>query len=268
MTITSIAGRCSHQYAHERFSPEEQRNAERAANLFRSTLELPTEDRHFWDPGYSRGHLDESTLWQLAAGVHKPRCFMQPETIRLPSVYLGLLVDCSGSMSGGYISRARTLALAFAKALDGHPKCKVSVAGHTERRGKVLLYMIKRSDQELNPEAFGSLTAQSGNLDAYALQAYARTIAKDMQDFDSGLIGLICDGEPCHSKQAMQDAIVQVRKDHRLHTVGIGIGGDMNDKICTQLYGAGNYIIAGNPMDCLPNLATKLNRFIAQVAPV
>ncbi len=268
MTITSITGRCSNEYAFRRFSSEESRNADMAANLFRSSLELPTEDRHFWDPGYSRGHLDESTLWQLAAGVHKPRCFMQAETIRIPAMYLGLLVDCSGSMSGHYISRARTLALAFAKALDGHPKCKVSVAGHTERQGKVLLYVIKRSDQELNPEAFNSLTAQSGNLDAYALQAYARTIAKDMADFDTGLIGLICDGEPCHSKQAMQEAIVQVRKDHRLHTVGIGIGGSMNDNICTKLYGEGNYIIANDPMQCLPELATKLNRFIAQVAPV
>lgn len=268
MTITSITGRCNNYHAFERFSPTESRNADTAAALFRSTLELPTEDRHFWDPGYSRGHLDESTLWQLAAGVHRPRCFMQPETIRLPAVYLGLLVDCSGSMSGNCITRARTLALAFAKALDGHPKCKVSVAGHTERSGKVLLYLIKRPDQPLNPEAFNSLTAQSGNLDAYALQVYARTIAKDMADYDSGLIALICDGEPCHSKQAMQDAVVQVRKDHRLHTVGIGVGGGMNDEICTKLYGEGNYIIANDPMQCLPELATKLNRFIAQVAPV
>lgn len=270
MTITTLVGRSDHRdHCYSRFSSTELSRAARAADYFRGSLDLPTEDRHYWDPGHTRGDLDETALWQIAGGVPKPRCFRQSETIQLPSVFLGLLVDCSGSMScGSRMSRARTLALAFATALEDHPKCKTTVAGHTERNGKVLLYVIKNPHQSLNADAFGSLTAQSGNLDAYALQAYGRHISKQMGDHDTGLIALICDGEPCHSDQAMRDAMAQVRRDHKLHTIGLGVGGDMNEKRCEQLYGKDNYIIVDDPMNSLPMLATKINRFISQIAPV
>lgn len=265
MAITYRPGRC------ERFHPYDGRElaaATRAAGFLRASLDLPTEDRHYLDPGYTRGHLDESSLWQIASGIERPRCFQQPETIQLPAIFLSLLVDCSGSMHGKEMSRARSLALAFARALDGHPKCRVSVAGHTERGGKVLLFVVKDPNGPLNEEAFGSLNAQSGNLDAYALQAYAKRIASQMGEHDTGMIALICDGEPCHSAKAMRDAMEQVRRDHKLHTLGIGVGSCMNDSQCTDLYGENNYVIAADPLDTLPMLATKVNRFIAKLAPV
>jgi hypothetical protein len=270
MTISTRIGRLDRAGCYSTYASDELSNAHRAADYFRSSLELPTEDRHFWDPGHTRGHLDEDSLWQIAGGVPRPRCFRQSETVQIPSVFLGLLVDCSGSMtSGRRMSRARTLALAFARSLEGHPKCHVSVAGHTERNGKVILYLVKHPMQPLNEDAFGSLTCQSGNLDAYALQAYGRMISKQMGDHDTGMIGLICDGEPCHSARAMTEAMEQVRHDYRLHTIGIGIGGDMNHDHCRRLYGSDdNYIIASDPMDSLPQLATKINTFIGKLAPV
>jgi hypothetical protein len=265
MAITTRAGR------HERFAPYADRElaaAGKAASFLRATLDLPSEDRHYWDPGYTRGQLDESSLWQIASGITSPRCFQQPETVQLPAIFLSLLVDCSGSMAGTEMSRARSLALAFARALDGHPKCKVSVAGHTERGGDVQLFIVKSPTGPLVERAFGSLNAQSGNLDAYALQAYAKHIASQMGDHDTGMIALICDGEPCHSPQAMREAMEQVRRDHKLHTLGIGVGSCMSTRQCDELYGENNYVIAEDPLDTLPMLATKVNRFIARLAPV
>lgn len=271
MTITTVLGRPSgHSNSRGLFnpySPREKEQAETISTYFRNSLDLPTEDRHYWDPGHRTGTLDEGALWQVAGGMARPRCFQQAELVRVPSIFLGLLIDCSGSMAGNEITRARVLAQAFATALHGHPKCRVSVAGHTERNGRVLLYIVKRAKDPLNLEAFGTLTAQSGNMDAYALQAYGRYIHQDMEDIDTGMIALICDGQPCHSSELMLEAIKQVRHDYRLHTIGIGIGGGMDEDMCTALYGADNYIIAADPVDSLPVLATKLNAFIARIAP-
>lgn len=272
MTITTINGRPSCSGGGDRlylpYKANELSQSETVAAYFRSSLDLPTEDREFWDPGYRSGHLDESSLWQVAGRVNNPRCFAQAEKVQVPSIYLGLLVDCSGSMGGREITRARILANAFASSLDGHPKCRVSVAGHTERNGRVLLYIVKDPHQRLDTRALGCLTAQSGNMDGYALQAYGRYIHKQMQDHDTGMIALICDGQPCHSAELMQNAMAQVRRDYSLHTIGIGVGSGMGEEQCRELYGEGNYIIAGDPVDSLPMLATRINAFIAKLAPV
>lgn len=266
MTVTIKNGRCGDRF--HPYSPREVSDANKAATYFRAGLDLPSEDRPYWDPGYTRGQLDESSLWQIASGMQRPRCFQQAETVQLPTIFLSLLVDCSGSMSGTEMTRARLLALAFARALHDHPKCRVSVAGHTERHGRVHLYVVKEPHGPLVEEAFGSLNAQSGNLDAYALQAYAHQISGQMTEHDTGMIGLICDGEPCHSAGTMRNAMEQVRKDYKLHTLGIGVGNCMSDEQCSELYGKDNYIIAGDPMDALPKLTTKVNRFVARLAPV
>jgi cobalamin biosynthesis protein CobT len=69
-----------------------------------------------WSPGRRSGRVNPASLHRLAAG--DDRVFRQREEVLTKDVAVGLLIDISGSMSGGKVHTAAKAAYALASTLD------------------------------------------------------------------------------------------------------------------------------------------------------
>jgi cobalamin biosynthesis protein CobT len=86
--------------------------------LMQKSLErmMAAKSRVAWQAGRRSGRLHAAGLHRLAAG--DPRVFRKKETHRSKEVAVSLVVDCSGSMSGGPIKAAMISAYALSNVLE------------------------------------------------------------------------------------------------------------------------------------------------------
>lgn len=275
----------------ERLDPKEKKQARSLSRLFTESLKLHSGHTYYYDHGYRSGELHESNLWQIASGLDNARPFSIRESIDIPDFHIGILVDCSGSMSawcgidsdgnqdfdegsgvsfGTIMSAARTLALGMAMSLDEREGVHLSVCGHTEEGGNVHLLMVKRPLTPLKTESFEQLTAQSGNLDGLALVAFAGEMAKDMKLGETGMLVLISDGAPCHGAALMKKAFDICKRQYNLTVFPIGVGQSLarREDICREYYGAGNYVVAADVISAAPRIITKANSLIEELKPM
>lgn len=253
------------------------------SRVFREAIKLPENHTHYYEHGFRSGSLHESNLWQIAANIDNARPFSLLETIDVPDFHIGLLVDCSGSMSQGteylngiapyrydvsVMNSARILALGMGIALSDRQGIHLSVCGHTEESGNILLSMVKRGRSEFNPDNFAALSAQSGNLDGPAMVAFAREMAKDMRNGEPGMLVLISDGAPCHSPNVMRQAIDICKRQNNITVFPIGVADDLDDDTCKLFYGPGNYILARDVLSAAPVISTRANLLIEELKPM
>jgi hypothetical protein len=261
------------------FSSRELATAKKLSRQFRESIKVQCSHTFYWDHGYRAGELHESNLWQIASGIDNARPFSTRESIDIPDFHIGILVDCSGSMSAdvgdrydgdSIMSAARTLALGFAQALDDIGGVHVSVCGHTEESGTVHLLMVKRAYTELSVDNFASLSAQSGNLDGLAIVAFCREMRKDMKPGEKGILVLISDGAPCHSEIIMKKAFDIARRKYDITVLPIGVGRSLASRpdVCNSYYGAGNYVMAPDVVSSAPAIISKANSYIAELKPM
>lgn len=263
----------------ESFSQKELNTAKKLSRQFRESIKVHCSHTFYWDHGYRAGNLHESNLWQIASGIDNARPFSVRESIDIPDFHIGILVDCSGSMSAdvgnsysgeSVMSAARALTLGFAQALDDIEGVHVSVCGHTEENGEVHLLMVKRARTELNVNSFSALTAQSGNLDGLAVVAFCREMRKDMMPGERGILVLISDGAPCHSPLIMKKAFHVAKRNHDITVLPIGVGRSLASRtdVCNEYYGAGNYVVAADVVSSAPAIISKANSYIAELKPM
>jgi cobalamin biosynthesis protein CobT len=271
-----VASRGRHS---EPFSSREINTAKKLSRQFRESIKVQCSHTFYWDHGYRAGELHESNLWQIASGIENARPFSTRESIDIPDFHIGILVDCSGSMSGNVsnsyngesiMSAARTLAYGFAQALDEIEGVHVAVCGHTEEGGNVHLLMVKRARTDLKVENFSSLTAQSGNLDGLAVVAFCREMRKDMMPGEKGILVLISDGAPCHSALIMKKSFDIAKRTHDITVLPIGVGRSLASRrdICDEHYGPGNYVVAADVVSSAPAIISKANSYIAELKPM
>lgn len=261
---------------NEPVSRKEREAALSLSRFFEEAIKPPTTHYEYFEHGYRAGELHESNLWQIASNVENARPFSVRESIEIPSMNVGLLVDCSGSMcsavrSGGTymstISAARILALGLGKAMNHHDGIRLTIGGHTEESGNVILIMCKRADTDFEEKNFSYLTAQSGNLDGLALVAFAREMKKTMPQDENGIILLISDGAPCHSASVMERAFDACQRLHNLHVLPIGVG-NQDDETCKRIYNGRDYILASDVISCAPTVSQKINQLIEELKPM
>ncbi len=118
----------------------------------------------------------------------------------LPSVSVGLLLDCSGSMSGDRINYARTAAVIienFVRNIGG----KCCIIGHEERfyTKNVVLHSYADFDSEDGNDRYRLLDIEAGqnNRDGYALRFMLEKMKR--QPSDLRILILISDGAPAAS---------------------------------------------------------------------
>ena len=228
----------------------------------RDRLRLPVFDETILSPGFKQGILDDLNLYRVGH-ENSPRCFSQLEIAEIPKFFCGLLIDCSGSMHGSNITQAKEVGAALALALDDNLYVMPSVAGHDADGSEVRLRIAKQPTSKLDLGLISALKAHSENLDAYALIAYAKYLHGFMDNYDKGLIILICDGAPCHSHKAMKNAINLARVKYKLELFAIGLG--LSEKKCREMYGENNWVTVQNLPDAMPAIATKFNQFIEKL---
>lgn len=246
------------------------------SRFFVEAIKPPKTHYEYFEHGYRAGELHESNLWQIAANVENARPFSVRETIEIPCMNVGLLVDCSGSMcsavkSGGSymstISAARILSLGLGNALDNKDGIRLTIAGHTEECGEVVLIMCKRANTGFVEENFSYLTAQSGNLDGLALVAFAKEMKKTMPAEENGVILLISDGAPCHTNSIMEKAFDMCEKLHNLHVLPIGVG-NQTEADCKRIYNGRDFLLAPDVVSCAPSVSQRINQLIEELKPM
>jgi cobalamin biosynthesis protein CobT len=232
------------------------------ANQLCDRLKLPVFDEAILSPGFKQGVLDDLNLYRVGH-ESSPRCFSQLEIAEIPKFFCGLLIDCSGSMYGHRIEQAKQVGAALALALDDNPYVMPSVAGHDANKTKIALEIAKQPTSKLDLGLISTLKSRAENLDAYALIAYAKYLHGFMEDYDKGLIILICDGAPCHSYKAMKNAINLARVKYKLELFAIGLG--ITEELCREMYGENNWVTVEELPNAMPAIATKFNQLIEKL---
>ena len=278
----------------------------RIARLAKEKIATFSNQVEYLDHGYRAGVLHESNLWQIAGNIENCKPFSIPEYIEIPEFHLGILVDCSGSMSRyshsladticnigskeeltqpAYnslvekenvrdftdatttMNAARILCMGFTKALQQTSSVRLTIAGHTETYGSIDMVLVKSERKRPDYEKFGFLTSCAGNLDALALDMFSGLISENMRSGESGLIILICDGAPCHKNSMMIESLNRCKKLHNLTVLPIGVG-SLHQIIADELYGKGNYVLAKDVISSIPNIIKKMNYMIEGLRPM
>lgn len=209
--------------------------------------------------GQLQGRLDTTAL-ALAASGRNPlgtrRVFARKELLAAPRVHVSLLVDVSGSTSGGYDTAFRESAVMIDGALqnlereargsvtwDIHAHSSEYKAGSV-REDTCYIYRIideKRQDRQ----RLGALYARSQNYDGEALFAVCRRLEKTVPPDRQKLLLYLNDGEPSGDGYGGAPAYKQIawvcqqyrRKGFTIMTLFVGYVGDGLAGDLTTMYG-------------------------------
>lgn len=196
----------------ERVPPDEAAHRAIAAPLQRPALRLrETLVRlglaHVRSPARVRGHaLDRARVLPLVTRGD-PRMLIA-RTIQPDSdLFLGVLVDCSGSMSGANLDRARRFAVLVAEAARGLNGVDARFFGFTDK----VIYEAG----DARRCAVSSLRASDGNNDAAALTHVASVATASHRK--SKLLVMISDGLPTEcSVSALRQVVQQLTRRHHM----------------------------------------------------
>jgi Mg-chelatase subunit ChlD len=146
-----------------------------------------------------RGRRFDPTRTRAVVTRGDPRMLIARERVVKSDLFLGVLVDCSGSMHGESIERARLFATLLAEAAKGMPGVDVRVFGFTHE-------VIWDAGDAVRCAA-ASLEADGGNNDAAAL-LHVATVAKNSLR-KAKLLVMISDGLPTECSVAALKGLVQ-----------------------------------------------------------
>ncbi len=127
-----------------------------------------------------------------------PRMLISRETEVTSDLFLGIIIDCSGSMHGRSMERARAFGVLLADAARGLPGIDVRLFGFTDR-------VIYDAGNARRP-AVASLNAGGGNNDAAALFHVSRVARASSRR--AKLLVMISDGLPTECSVAALKALV------------------------------------------------------------
>lgn len=177
---------------------------------------------------YNGKSLDVNHLYRDDKRIFSQKIL--PEDI--PDMAVGILVDCSGSMSGNYrMENARRCAYVtyeFCKAL----KIPCFVFGHTTRGPQVVLYSVADENSLDRDESRRIFCLDSGgsNRDGYALRYCLKKLEKISAK--DRLMMVISDGQPAHHGYGMMEGKLDLQSavhdaiKKGISTVAAGIDSD------------------------------------------
>jgi len=128
-----------------------------------------------------------------------PRMLISRELKQQTDLFMAVIIDCSGSMYGANIEKAKLFGTMLAEAAKGYKGIDVRLFGFTD----TLIYDAGRADRC----AVHSLESGGGNNDAAALY-HAALVARSSQR-KAKLLVMISDGSPTECSVAALRALVQ-----------------------------------------------------------
>jgi hypothetical protein len=186
--------------------------------------------RYLWQLGLGpvqqrfrvRGRSFDRTRARAVVLRGDPRMLIACETKPRTDLFLGVLIDCSGSMaSEGNIEKAKLFGTLLAEAARGNPGIDLRLWGFTDRA-------IYDCGTALRP-AVHDLEAENGNNDAAALW-HAALVARASKR-KARLLVMISDGSPTECSVAALTALVQ-RLTRRMNILCAQVAVRPLDDVC------------------------------------
>lgn len=196
----------------QKLAPSQARHAALAATVGRHASRLrETLERlglgHVATRGRLRGHALDRSRVRAVVTRGEPRMLQAREVQVRSDLFLGVVVDCSGSMSGANLERARRFAVLVAQAARGLVGVDARFFGFTDQ--------VIWDAGDARRCAVASLEASGGNNDAAALDHVARVAAASRRR--ARLIVMISDGLPTEcSVSALKAVVRELGRRHRM----------------------------------------------------
>lgn len=174
--------------------PDAEAEALRAALVFRNSA--PQYDEKLLKTGSA---IDDEEIWRAATGDF--RVFTERVIEAKPDVFMGLLVDLSGSMSGPKLKIAQRLAQLFVWAVHDQETIETAVWGHTADTGRYLggstidVFRLWERGDPISRLGLISELDHSNNADGHAIAHVARWIADNATQPEKVLV-VLSDGLP------------------------------------------------------------------------
>lgn len=225
--------------------------------------------------GASSGDLDEGGLHKLSYDCE--HIWSQKTIAQIPDVAVGILVDQSGSMSGGTkIFEAREMCIALAEAIKKIPGIHLHIYGHTantKNMSDLTLFEHYSSTSDTGTATadlgrLGTIDSMSNNYDGYAIKETAKLLSRDPAK--RKFLFVIADGLPHGEGYAGKDAekhvtsvckFVRERLKIATYAFAVGVHGTYRDKFVSQ-YGRDNVMFLTNVQACLPQITRFLRNTI------
>jgi len=171
------------------------------AAVLQKLFQRKSKDYQFSMKAMRSGRLDTN---KIAEAVQKvPTIYERYGQVKTDKVCIGVLIDESGSMSGGRkIQKAQEAAIFINEVFKNMREVQMFIYGHTadqyesELGGRVdtAIRVYREPGFAMDPYALGSVRSRCNNRDGDAILATARRIRK--QTPDAGILFVISDGAP------------------------------------------------------------------------
>jgi Cobalamin biosynthesis protein CobT VWA domain len=218
--------------------------------------------------GLRSGELDEGGLHKLSYDCD--HIWAQKTVSKLPDVAVGILVDQSGSMSGGKIDRARTMCIILAEALKKINGVRLYVYGHTANQhydgmsSQSLTIFEHYTPGSADLAPLGGIRAYCNNYDGYAVKDVAKRLSEDPAK--NKHLFVIADGLPAGQGYGGETAekhvtsvckFVRERLHISLNAFAVGVPPHQHPNFKKQ-YGDNHVVFINDIMKCLPQIVRFL----------
>lgn len=241
--------------------------------------------------GLNSGDVDDGSLDKLAARREvNPNIWERHETVAIPDVAVGILIDQSGSMScngvdsidkkhAQRIELAKMVAIALGDALRSANGIKVMIASHFTASREIVLVDILGMDSKREDEPWmGALRATGENADSFAAQDMVKRMARFSAAAKHRVLFVVSDGQPSASvfdrtgelkdyggdaaAIHMREVVTWSRRVYGVEVYGIGIDGSPDQTFGERMYGQGRFVCLNDTLSS----AGLIGRFVAKVA--
>lgn len=219
--------------------------------------------------GLTLGDIDDNALHKVR--YDRRTIYERKDVVKAQEHLVGILIDQSGSMRGGRIADARTVAILIYEALKDIEGIQSLIMGHTAQEDDheevtMIPYVVPEKD---NHCALITARARLQNIDGIAI----KHMAKRMSNVPVGgrkLMLVISDGCPGGYGYGGFSAIehtsnqVNLARKQGVEVFGIGIENAFDADTGENLYGKRNFVVLSDTSSSLRVMAAKLKQFLAK----
>lgn len=219
--------------------------------------------------GLTLGDIDDNALHKVR--YDRRTIYERKDVVKAQEHLVGILIDQSGSMRGGRITDARTVAILIYEALKDIEGIQSLIMGHTAQEDDheevtMIPYVVPEKD---NHCALITARARLQNIDGIAI----KHMAKRMSNVPVGgrkLMLVISDGCPGGYGYGGFSAIehtsnqVNLARKQGVEVFGIGIENAFDADTGESLYGKRNFVVLSDTSSSLRVMSAKLKQFLAK----